>query len=131
MIRFYGITHLMAYAIQHNEFSMKKLVADLSRKRLERTEWLNVGGQLIPEEDVLELRKNIRSNEIKSWDAVHEYYVEEGERYEEKKTLHAITALLEIERITISKVNKKLFTEWVKEIKNTKQWMMEDRKSVM
>jgi NDP-sugar pyrophosphorylase family protein len=129
MIRFYGITHLMAYATQHNEFSVRKLKADLSGKRLERTEWLNVGGQLIPEEDVFELRKNIRSNEIKSWDDIHEYYVAEGERYEEKKTLHAITALLEIEQLSISGLTKKVFTEWIKEIKNTKQWMVDSIES--
>src|SRR5690606_24147137 len=125
MIRFYGITHLMAYATEHNEYSIKKLSIDLSSKRLERTEWLNVGGQLIPEEDVLELRKDIRSNKIQSWDGIHEYYVEEGERYEGKKTLHAITSLLEIEGISVSDLNKKLFTEWVKEIKDTKQWMVD------
>src|SRR5690606_31817849 len=107
----------------------KKLNADLSSKRLERTEWLNVGGQLIPEEDVLKLRKNIRSNEIKSWDDIHEYYATEGERYEEKKTLHAITALLEIEQISITDLTKKVFTEWVKEIKTTKQWMVDSIES--
>ncbi len=125
MIRFYGITHLMAYATEHNEYSIKKLSIDLSSKRLERTEWLNVGGQLIPEEDVLELRKDIRSNKIQSWDGIHEYYVEEGERYEGKKTLHAITSLLEIEGISVSDLNKKLFTEWIKEIKDTKLWMVD------
>lgn len=125
MIRFYGITHLMAYAAQHNEFSTKKLTHDLAGKRLERLEWLNVGGQLIPEEDVIQLRKDIRSHKIKSWDAIHEYYIEEGKKYEEKKTIHAITALLEIEGVSISKLSKKIFTEWIKEIKVTKQWMVD------
>lgn len=40
------------------------------------TEWKNVGGQIIPNEKILELLEKIKSKEIDSWEDVHKFYDE-------------------------------------------------------
>jgi hypothetical protein len=129
MIHFYGITHLLKYAEKRNEYSIKALVDKLASEKLDRNAWLNVGSQLIPENVVLELRKNIREGKLKSWDDVHLFYQEEGEEYENKKMLHAIASLLELEQITLSTIDLQTLTDWIKEVKNTKRWMVESVES--
>jgi len=129
MIRFYGITHLINYASHQNEFSLNKLIKNLSAQKLHRNNWINVGGQLIPEKDVLELRKDVHSGKIKSWDDVHDFYVTEGKRYDKQKAFHAISSLLELENISLTNINKELFSNWIKKIKDTKKWMVESVES--
>ncbi|HRQ50950.1 MAG TPA: DUF4954 family protein, partial [Agriterribacter sp.] len=44
-----------------------------------RNEWINVGGQLIPAQEVQKFRKHVRSGKIKSWDDVHAFYTMQGQ----------------------------------------------------
>lgn len=85
MIRFYGIIHFFKFIRDKNEFTIKGIENALSIEDLQRKSWLNVGSQLMPEETVLQLRKNICENKLNSWDAVHKFYIEEGKQYEAKK----------------------------------------------
>jgi hypothetical protein len=129
MIHFYGIVHLIKYAEKRNEYSLNTLFSELASEKLERKAWLNVGSQLIPENVVLELRKDIREGKLKSWDDVHLFYQEEGDQYEDKKMLHAIASLLELEQTTLDKIDIETFADWIKEVKITKKWMVESIES--
>src|SRR5690606_20968270 len=80
LIRFYGISHLITHAVNENEFSVTNLTKKLAGKNLERKTWINVGGQLLPQETVVGLRKMIYNGKIKSWDDVHAFYKKEGEK---------------------------------------------------
>src|SRR5690606_12082153 len=129
MIRFYGVSQLIRYAEKKNEFSVRNLVDHLSNENLERDAWLNVGSQLMPEKTVQELRKKIRTGKLNSWDDVHNFYQEEGEEYENKKMLHAISSLLEIEELSFDSITLDVLNDWLKELKSTKKWMVESVES--
>jgi len=56
-------------------------ISSLNRRELIRisqlslyTKWLNIGGQVIPEEKVKELFTRIKANEINSWKEIHSFY---------------------------------------------------------
>jgi len=128
MIKFYGITHLLSYTSQNN-FSLQELIEDLSVKKLERDNWINVGGQLIPELTVLKLKRKIYSGRINSWDDIHGFYTEEGEKYDQQKVMHAISSLQELEGISLRDISKERFINWIKESKSTKKWMVDSIES--
>jgi len=128
MIRFYGITHLLSYTLQNN-LSLQELIEDLSVKKLKRDNWINVGGQLIPELTVLNFKKKIYSGKINSWDDIHSFYTEEGKKYDQQKVMHAISSLLELEDISLKKISKERFISWIKESKSTKKWMVDSIES--
>ncbi|MFT4205342.1 MAG: DUF4954 family protein [Chitinophagaceae bacterium] len=71
--------------------------------------WLNVGGQLIPEDHIDQLRKDITEDRLNSWQDVHAFYQKEGKNYEQYKTAHALH-LLNIDLLNISntQINKLL-----------------------
>ncbi len=86
-------------------YAMRNLVREFARfenfsdlqaflKQCKRSAWNNVGGQLIPEDRVNDIKQRIRKNKINSWDALHDAYRENGERYEEDKLRHALGCLL-------------------------------------
>jgi len=67
--------------------------------------WLNVGGQLIPQEHIDLLRKDIGDGKINSWDDVHDFYIQEGEKYAQYKTAHALHILEKTENISLAELS--------------------------
>ncbi len=57
------------------------------------TEWMNCGGQVIPELLVHELLDRVKSGEVQNWRQVHQFYDECNERYEDYKARYALYLL--------------------------------------
>ncbi len=67
--------------------------------------WINLGGQLVPAEDVDALREDIRSGRLRCWREIHEVYDRWWEAYPLAKQRHAFATLLtvlEADRLTTS-----------------------------
>jgi hypothetical protein len=109
MIFYYGLKHLIVLLNESIDFK------GLQEKLLyvKRTNWLNIGGQLMPEDEVELMKNNIRQNEIKSWDELHAYYKSAGQKYQQQKMQHAITCLCEIENIQPEKISQEKINEWL------------------
>jgi hypothetical protein len=60
--------------------------------------WINLGGQLIPEKDVDQIRSDIGCGKLSNWDEIHQRYDTLWERYPFEKQKHAFAALCEILR---------------------------------
>jgi hypothetical protein len=68
-----------------------------------RKNWVNLGGQLVPAEDVDALRESIRSGKLRCWREVHEQYDRWWDAYPLAKQRHALATLLtllETDRLT-------------------------------
>lgn len=90
-----------------------------------RNEWLNVGGQLIPEREVKKFRQEIRSGKIKGWDDVHAFYARQGQAYDTDKFEHALASLLEILDITLNEFTTEVFSKVLNQSLKTKTWLTE------
>lgn len=122
MIIYYGVTQLLQF-IKENDFaSLKDLTAALPARPL-RGEWANVGGQLIPTHDLDILKEKIRTGKTKSWDAVHEYYRGQGEKYPQQKLKHALASLSEITGIHLKQLDVHQFTNLLNGAVATKEWI--------
>lgn len=122
LIIYYGTTHLLKF-IKENDFaSIKELAAALPAKST-RNEWSNVGGQLIPVTELDSLKEKIRTGKIKSWDAVHQYYQTQGDKYPAQKLKHALASLAEITGINLRKLDAHQFTNLLNGMVATKEWL--------
>jgi hypothetical protein len=68
-----------------------------------QTKWINLGGQLMLEQDVDALRNDIVTGKLTSWEAIHDRYDQLWEAYPKKKQQHAYAVLLQllnIEKLT-------------------------------
>lgn len=106
----------------------KKQVKDFAHliklaEEAKRTSWVNAGGQLITTADMEQLKTDIKSKVVDSWEDVHKRYIQLGQRYEDQKLQHAIASLIDIKEMPASSWNKNLLKEWFHESLSITEWM--------
>ena len=122
LIRYYGTMELLSH-LQQNKFAgFDEFKKTLSAK-IQRSQWLNIGGQLIPKTTIETLKRNIKSGKVKSWEELHDFYREQGVLYTTEKLHHGYTSLLEILHITPKQFTPALFKQLLQQALDTKEWM--------
>jgi len=94
MLHHYAAQNLLSYLEGQREQGHAEMCERLSGSRV--TEWMNLGGQLVPDEEIDTLRADIRSGELSSWDAVHDRYDQLWERYPRHKQRHAFAVYVQL-----------------------------------
>lgn len=122
IISYYGTVQLIRH-INLNQFSSFEELKKSIRVKITRSEWKNMGGQLIPASDIERLKNKIKNESINSWSEVHDFYCQSGENYENNKLIHAFTSLLEIENITSKQFTAQHFNNLLQRALATKTWM--------
>lgn len=122
LIQYYGTTVLLSHFEKGKFEGLEAFKKTLSAK-VQRSEWLNVGGQLLQRTEVEKLKRNTRSGKIKSWDELHDIYRQQGAAYASDKLNHGYTSLLEILHITPKQFTPALFKNLLQQAINMKEWM--------
>ncbi|MFT3980358.1 MAG: DUF4954 family protein [Ferruginibacter sp.] len=122
LVSYYGVMQLLEHFRQNKFDSFDNFKKTLQTK-ISRSEWMNIGSQLIKKPVVQKLKDNIKSGKVNSWDEVHQFYKEQGNAYAADKLQHAYTSLLEIKNITARQFNTATFKDLLKEALQTREWM--------
>jgi hypothetical protein len=122
LIRYYGISEILHH-INNNKFADFAALKKTLSAKIQRSEWLNVGGQLIQKPDVENLKRNVKTGKVTSWVELHNFYRQQGIVYQHDKLNHAYTSLLEILNITPRQFTPALLKELLKQLLETKEWM--------
>jgi hypothetical protein len=122
LVTYYGVLQLISFAAREKIASWEMFTKTLPLDA-KRNPWENVGGQLLPKASVDTLVKQIHSDKINGWDEVHGFYVKNGELYNDQKLQHAFASLLEINKLTAKKFDKKLFKTFLEKAVFTREWM--------
>jgi len=123
IVRYYCITQVMEWC-QIKEIKNAAEFTTQLPTRLPVHEWQNIGGQLIPAEDVKNMIERITSGKLKSWDELHNWYGMESARYPEKKALHAIAVLKTITGEHPAKWKPETWKLLFDETLATRQWLV-------
>jgi len=122
LITYYGVLQLVNFVVTEKidswEIFSRSLPTDPKRNA-----WENVGGQLLPKASVDTLIKQIHSDKINDWDEVHAFYEKNGELYKDQKLQHAFASLLEVNKLTSKRFNKKIFKTFIDQALATREWM--------
>jgi len=94
MLHYYAVRNLLAWMEGDGEADLAAMCKALGGER--ETNWVNVGGQLIPEGDLQKLLSDVKSGELGDWGRIHEAYDELWRRYPRAKQRHAFATLLEL-----------------------------------
>ena len=122
LVLFYCANQLLYFLNEKGISDYKNLVDSLPEINV-LNEWLNVGGQLIPTDEIHLLNKRIQENEITSWDALHSFYKQQAELYSSQKLSHSLAALQAIAGVQINKIDKEELKSLFKKAVSTKEWM--------
>ena len=75
------------------------------------SEWVNVGGQIIPRKRLDQLFDYIKEESINSWEEIHAYYRECQEQYDDYKVAYALNLLEKLYTRPISEFNKEIYED--------------------
>jgi len=99
MLHHYAMTNLIAYLHDHPQATFDSMQHDLGNAHgggdapTRQTAWVNVGGQLMQRPDLDQLRYNIRTGAITTWQQVHDDYDRLWQAYPRHKRRHAMATL--------------------------------------
>jgi len=122
LIRYYGTMEILKHIQKNKPAGFNALKKSLSAK-IQRSEWLNIGGQLIQKTEVEKLKRNIKSGKTKDWEELHTFYKEQALAYDTDKLNHGYTSLLEILDITPKQFTPALLKQLLNQALATKEWM--------
>ena len=94
--------------------------------RCRNFEWLNIGGQLIPENDVRKSLLNITNGKMSTWDEVHQWYTAEAAVYADKKTMHVWGILKDLEGTEPSAFSKQTWLEMLTHAAGTRRRLSDE-----
>ena len=106
MLLYYSIKNILEYMITDPEADLLSVCGTLKNKC--QTKWINLGGQLIPEQDVDRIRSDIGSGKLKNWKEIHKRYDTLWKKYPLEKQKHAFATLC-----TILEVDKPTKEQWI------------------
>ena len=125
MIKLYACMQML-HIINANKIKDFDSFKKLLKQNKQRSEWMNVGGQLIQTDLVDQLKINIKSGKIKSWEEIHKFYQVQGQKYEMDKLTHAYTSLLEHLDMKSKDFTAAFFYSLLKETITVKEWMFDE-----
>jgi len=91
MLHYYSVKNLLSYFQSDSNTGYRDMSKRLKGERV--TNWINMGGQLIPEKDVDQLRADINSGKLNSWLNIHNRYNEFWNNYTFEKQKHSYSVL--------------------------------------
>jgi hypothetical protein len=122
LIVHYGINQVMEYIDDNNLSSLSELQKSLAGIPA-RTEWLNIGGQLLPQTAVHDLKDQVKNGKISSWDELHSLYTTSGIAYQRLKQEHALASLLEVKELDAKNVSSQALDSLLNVSLSVKEWM--------
>jgi len=95
MLRYYGTLAVAAWMEAHPGVPFAVLMADLAPDAAANrcTEWVNLGGQIVPASRLDTLRRRIGDGELNSWAAIHAEYDALAEQYPRDTAVHGLQVL--------------------------------------
>lgn len=124
LVIYYGVTQCITRILENNIKSFPIFTSQLTASP-KRNQWLNVGGQLILEQEVRLFRKNVRSGKIKSWDDVHAFYTRQAQAYDTDRFEHAVAAMLDILDMPVTAFDATVFRDLLQQAVKTRTWLTE------
>jgi hypothetical protein len=91
MLHYYAVKNLLDYFRMHPSSGFEQMCQDLKNKRDQ--EWVNLGGQIMKQIDLDDLRSDLGSGKLSSWKEVHGRYDQLWEKYILDKQKHAFSTL--------------------------------------
>lgn len=91
MLHYYATKNLMEYMNTNPKVTFGEMCKELRCVR--QKEWVNLGGQLMPEGDLNKLRSDIGSGELDSWTDIHNEYNDLWKKYGRDKQKHSFATL--------------------------------------
>ncbi len=104
MLYYYAVCGIISYYRENPHADFKTMCGDLGGSDHVK-DWVNLGGQLMPETEVKILRRDINTGKLNSWEEIHSRYDYLWQRYPREKQKHSLGVMCRLygeDRISIT-----------------------------
>ena len=122
MLQYYCYTQLIKFISVNNITSAIELQKALP-KNVTMHSWLNIGGQLIPEQAVNQMLNGIRNNTITSWAEVHQFYKTQSANYAHQKFAHALACMYRLQNVSEENIDVHFIKSILYKTLEIKEWI--------
>lgn len=122
IVKYFAVRTLCEYCKRNGKEGLSSADIKLISEMPLYSEWVNVGGQIIPRDRLEQLFVLIKEETINTWEEIHAYYNECQAQYENYKVAYALNLLEKLYSRPISEFNKEIYEDIVADAKtaNTK-----------
>jgi Domain of unknown function (DUF4954) len=124
MLALYVYETVLQY-LQQNELHTLAAIKKVFAEPTTINQWENVGGQLIQLTQVAQLKKDIKSGVVNSWNDIRTFYQAQGAAYAKDKLEHAIACSVYLEDYALHTITKNSITKTVDFVLAVKQEIAE------
>ena len=113
IVKFFAVRTLCEYCQRNGKESLSPNDIKLISEMPLYSEWVNVGGQIIPRDRLEQLFVLIKEETINTWEEIHAYYNECQAQYENYKVAYALNLLEKLYSRPISEFTKEIYEDIV------------------
>ena len=113
IVKFFAVRTLCEYCQRNGKESLSPNDIKLISEMPLYSEWVNVGGQIIPRDRLEQLFVLIKQESINTWGEIHSYYDECQAQYENYKVAYALNLLEKLYSRPISEFTKEIYEDIV------------------
>lgn len=124
LIQYYLGKQLLNFINTHSISSVQQLKKAIPSKN-KYSNWINIGGQLIEEDEIVDLKNKIKKHKVKSWTQVHLFYQNQASHYPQNKLNHAILIFEKLNGLSLKNYIKADFINLFNETFKTQEWINE------
>lgn len=126
ILKYFAARSIVDYCKQNGYPNFSREVLVNMEKISLFTEWLNMGGQVVPKMKIDQMCEKIKNHEINSWDDVHAYYDSCEKNYELYKTRYALYILEQLYSREILSFDSEIFQDIVDDVTVVSNDMYQD-----
>lgn len=116
IIKYFAVDSLINWCIAHDKPSLSfEDLLEIENIPL-FTEWMNVGGQIIPTKKITEMFDKIKAGEIVNWSQVHDFYDECENQYTEYKAMYALYLLEQLYSRPMKEFTSQIFYDITQDV---------------
>jgi len=113
IVKFFAVRTLCEYCQRNGKESLSPNDIKLISEMPLYSEWVNVGGQIIPRDRLEQLFVLIKQESVNTWGEIHAYYDECQAQYENYKVAYALNLLEKLYSRPISEFTKEIYEDIV------------------
>lgn len=129
ILKYFACCTLLDYCKEKNTTINRDEIKFIVKQIPLYTKWVNVGGQIIPEEKLNELFELIKTKQIDSWESVHAFYDECQKNYLLYKAHYAIYVLEELYSQKVRDFSEDIFNDIISDVTFVSNEMLDQARS--
>jgi len=129
IVKYFACLTLVDYCQKFNTQITEEQLKIIVKKIPLYTNWVNVGGQVMPELKLEELFAKIKTHQIENWQQVHSFYDECEENYLLYKTNYAVYLLELLYSRKVRDFTKEIFDDIIKDVTLVSNEMLGEARS--